>query len=150
MGYVTKVEPGWYTLGYNCINFVMYSMEVCFLITHDLNINLELIDFGPVELELTIALIIASAGVFGNKYMIIPVVEYLPNGTKSIISNTFCWGHFLQTLFIMLISYSVYENIDRFYRKGWYNVFYYMSGPFIIMGTGMIGAYLETKTYMEY
>ena len=40
IGYVTKVEPGWYTLGYNLINFVMYSMEVCFLLTGSLDINM--------------------------------------------------------------------------------------------------------------
>ena len=66
IGYVTKVGPGWYTLGYNLINTVMYSMEVCFLLTGTLDINMQLIDFGPVELELMIALIIGSAGIFGN------------------------------------------------------------------------------------
>ena len=44
----------------------MYSMEVHFLITSNLNINIELIEFGPVELEAFLALVIGLAGVFGN------------------------------------------------------------------------------------
>lgn len=103
IGYVTKVGPGWCTLGYNTINVVMYSMEVCFLLTQDLNINLNLIiEFGPVELELLIALIIASAGIFGNQAMVTPIIEYLPSAAK-IISPTFCWGHFLQGLFMLIM-----------------------------------------------
>lgn len=66
LGYVTKVEPGWLLLGYQLINLVMYSMEVHFLITSNLNINIELIEFGPVELEAFLALVIGLAGVFGN------------------------------------------------------------------------------------
>lgn len=74
MGYVTKNGPGFLTLGYQLINLVMYSMEVHFLITATLNINMEIIEFGPVELELFIALIMIIAGIFGNTKMIEPVV----------------------------------------------------------------------------
>jgi len=56
----------------------MYSMEVHFLITNTLNINMELIEFGPVELELLLAVIIGAAGVFGNTGMINPVIDSYP------------------------------------------------------------------------
>ena len=127
----------------------MYAMEVCFLLTQDLNINLSLIiEFGPVELELLMALIIASAGVFGNQYMVTPIVEYLPFAA-SIIPETIYWGHFFQLLFLCLMLQGVYENLERCYNKGWV-VLYFMSGPFLIFLTSLIGAYLQTETYLHY
>lgn len=51
----------------------MYTMEVHFLITTNLNINLDLIDFGPVELEAFLALILFAAGVFDITGIINPV-----------------------------------------------------------------------------
>jgi hypothetical protein len=56
----------------------MYSMETSFLITGNLNINMEIVEFGPVELELFLATVIASAGIFGNTGMIKPVIDSYP------------------------------------------------------------------------
>jgi hypothetical protein len=94
LGYVTKVGPSWYILGYQLINLVMYSMETNFIITNNLNINMELIEFGPVELELMLALIIGAAGVFGNTAMIKPVIDSYPS-VSVIFSSSFTWGHLL-------------------------------------------------------
>jgi hypothetical protein len=94
IGFATKVGPGWYTLGYNLINLVMYTMEVHFLLTSNLTINIDLVEFGPVELELFISLILLAAGIFGNESMIVPVAKSYPS-LSSVISESITWGHCL-------------------------------------------------------
>ena len=112
LGYVTKVGPSWYALGYQLINLIMYSMETNFIITGNLNINMELIEFGPVELELMLALIIGAAGVFGNTGMIKPVIDSFPS-VAAILSPTFTWGHLLQFFLLLATSNAVYESLEK-------------------------------------
>jgi hypothetical protein len=134
LGYVTKVGPSWYILGYQLINLVMYSMETNFIITNNLNINMELIEFGPVELELMLALIIGAAGVFGNTAMIKPVIDSYPS-VSVIFSSSFTWGHLLQIFFLVMISQSVFESLEKCTRKHGYSFVYYMLAPLIIWVT---------------
>ena len=149
LGYVTKVGPGCSLLGYQLINLVMYAMEVCFLITTNLTINMELIEFGPVELELFLALIIGAAGVFGNTSMINPVIASYPS-MSSVFSASVTWGHCLQCLFFIMISQSVYESLEKCTQKHGYSFIYYMLAPLIIWCTAYVGAFMETRLYMEY
>jgi hypothetical protein len=127
----------------------MYAMEVNFLITSELTINMEIIEIGPVELELFLAVVIGAAGVFGNTGMIIPVIDTYPS-MSMIFSSSVTWGHCLQMLFLVAILQTVYESFEKCYRKHGYSFVYYTLGPIIIWSTAYSQAYLETKLYMEY
>ena len=149
LGYTSKVGPEWLTLGYGLINLVMYSMEVTYLITGALVINMELVEIGPVELELGLTLVILGAGVFGNTCMIKPVIDSIPF-LSYIFSSSVTWGHVLQVVFLLLILQTVFENCAKCTEKHGYSFVYYMIAPIIIWSTAYTGAFLETKLYLEY
>ena len=149
LGYVCKVGPGWNTLGYNLINLAMYSMEVHYLITSDLTINLDLVEFGPVELELMIALILLACGIFGNEGMIVPVSKSYPS-MSAIFSESITWGHCLNVFFLLIISIAVAESLEKCTHKYGHSYIYYMIAPLLIWINGYAGAFLETQLFMEY
>lgn len=73
---------------------------------------MELIEFGPVELELFLAIVIGAAGVFGNTGMLKPVIDSYPS-VSSIFSPTFTWGHCLQILFLVMIGQTCFESLEK-------------------------------------
>lgn len=150
IGYVTKVGSGWYVLGYALINVGCYSMEVHFLITKSLNITLDVIEFGPVELELFITLVFIAAGIFGNEGIANPIVDYLPSFASSFVSKTLTGGQCFQAFCFFMLFVAVAENLEKCTHKHGYSFVYYMLGPLIILLTAILGAHLELTSYLEY
>jgi hypothetical protein len=116
-------------------------MEVSYLITSNLTINMEIIEIGPVELELFLAIVIAAAGVFGNTGMINPVIDSYPF-MSAIFSSSITWGHCLNFFFLIALSQTVYESLEKCTRKHGYSFVFYMLGPLIIWINAYMGAFL--------
>ena len=102
MGYVVKVPPGWFTLGYALINIPQFAMEVNFFIEGNFKNSDEYC--GPLEIELFLASIFFAAGIFGTDGVNKPLgVSFIPDSVHMV--------HILMMCFILLIANFTLEGI---------------------------------------
>ena len=131
-GHILRLPPGLLNLSYATLNLPQYSMEIKFIITGSLDINSAVDEFGPVEVELLIACIFLSCGIFGRDGLE-SNVPYLP---EYILVK-----HMLGLFFVGLQTIFALDNLVESFKKDTKKTLYYLIPPMIILLNCSLSAY---------